>query len=127
MASLSSYFRAMFSGELVESKQTHVSINNIDSLTMKLLINYAYTSELDIHENNVQALLTAANLFDIKSIKDACCRYMEINMDASNCVGIQCFSETHDCIELKNNSFSFILKNFCKVILKFFFFTFLVG
>ena len=66
----------MFSGELVESKQNRVSINNIDSLTMKLIIEYAYTSELDIHENNVQALLTAANLFDIKSIKDACCRYM---------------------------------------------------
>ena len=36
-------------------------------------------------------------------------------MDPMNCVGIHCFSETHDCMELKNNSLAFILANFCKV------------
>lgn len=115
MSSLSNYFKAMFSCELAESKQSYVSIHDIDACTMKLIIDYAYTSQINIHENNVQALLTAANLFDIKSIKDACCRYMEWQMDASNCIGIHCFSETHDCLELKQTSFNYILANFCKV------------
>ena len=40
---------------------------------------------------------------------------MSINMDPLNCVGIHCFSETHDCLELKQNSFNYILQNFTKV------------
>ena len=36
----------IFKGDLVESKQTKVSINNIDSQTMKSIIDYSYTSHL---------------------------------------------------------------------------------
>ena len=85
LASLSTYFNAMFSTELAESKQSNVSINSIESHTMKLIVDYAYTCQLDITDNNVQAVLTAANLFDIISLKEACSRYMEWQMEDFNC------------------------------------------
>jgi hypothetical protein len=123
LSSFSSYFKAMFSCELAESKQRQICFNDIDSLIMKSIIDYAYTSQLVIHENNVQSLLQASNLFDIKSIKDACCRYMEWHMDEFNVIGIHCFSEQYDCFNLRQISFSFILFNFCKVQKLFFNFT----
>jgi hypothetical protein len=105
----------MFSCELAESKQKLIPLNGIDSNSMRSIIEYAYTSQLIIHDNNVQSLLQSANLFDIKPIKDACSHYMEWHIDESNCIGIHCFSEKYDCFKLKATSFNFILANFCKV------------
>ena len=89
LASLSDYFNAMFNTELAESKQTHVAINSLDAAIMKLIVDYAYTAQLSITDANVQALLTAANLFDIKPVKEACCRYMEWQMEDFNCKHIK--------------------------------------
>ncbi len=85
LASLSDYFNAMFTNELAESKQSEVTMNSFEASTMKLIIDYAYTSQLNITDNNVQAVLTAANIFDIKTLKEACSRYMEWQMEESNC------------------------------------------
>jgi hypothetical protein len=71
LASLSKYFNAMFSSELAERKMTMITLNDLDPSTLKSIIDYAYTSYLTINDNNVQALLSASNLFDIKPIKDA--------------------------------------------------------
>jgi len=85
LASLSVYFNAMFTNELAESKQSEITMNSFEALTIKLIIDYAYTSQLNITDNNVQAVLTAANIFDIQTLKEACSRYMEWQMEDSNC------------------------------------------
>lgn len=41
-------FRAMFTGELAESRQTEVVIRDIDERAMELLIDFAYTSQVGI-------------------------------------------------------------------------------
>lgn len=41
-------FRAMFTGELAESRQTEVVIRDIDERAMELLIDFAYTSQVRI-------------------------------------------------------------------------------
>lgn len=122
LAALSSYFLAMFSSELAESKQKKIFFNELDPETMRAIIEFAYTSNLNINESNVQSLLSAANLFDIVPVKEACCRYMEWQMEDQNCIGVYCFSDAHDCVELKDISFRYILKNFQKVEKFFFFF-----
>lgn len=40
------HFRAMFTGELAESRQTEVVIRDIDERAMELLIDFAYTSQV---------------------------------------------------------------------------------
>lgn len=39
-------YRAMFTGELAESRQTEVVIRDIDERAMELLIDFAYTSQV---------------------------------------------------------------------------------
>lgn len=40
------FCRAMFTGELAESRQTEVVIRDIDERAMELLIDFAYTSQV---------------------------------------------------------------------------------
>ncbi|KAJ8318777.1 hypothetical protein KUTeg_003868 [Tegillarca granosa] len=112
LASYSPYFKAMFGGSLVESKQDRVSINGVEAHMVELLIDYAYTSEITITRQNVQSLLAAANLMEILTVKDACCDFLQQNMDENNCFGIHCFAESHACQALQEKSKEFILQNF---------------
>lgn len=59
MSAVSPYFRAMFTGELAESRQTEITIRDIDEHAMGLLIEFCYTSKIIIDETNVQTLLPA--------------------------------------------------------------------
>lgn len=59
-----------------------------------------------------QALLAAANLLDMMAVREACCRFMERQMDEMNCVGIHCFAEAHSCKVLEKRSMEYILEHF---------------
>ena len=52
----------MFTGELAESRQTKVTIRDIDEKAMDLLIDFCYTSHIVVEENNVQTLLPAGKI-----------------------------------------------------------------
>ena len=115
LASFSQYFKAMFSGQLAESRQDKVSINGVEGPMIKALIDYAYTSEVLITKTNVQSLLSVANLLEVLPVRDACCQFMEKNMDETNCLGIHCFAEAHACSELQEKAKIFTLRYFPEV------------
>uniref|UniRef100_A0A1A8KP41 BTB domain-containing protein n=2 Tax=Nothobranchius kuhntae TaxID=321403 RepID=A0A1A8KP41_NOTKU len=115
LASFSSYFQAMFSTDLLESKQERVAINGVEPQMIGMLVSYAYTSEVYVSKANVQALLAAANLLDVMAVREACCRFMERQMDEMNCVGIHCFAEAHSCTMLEKRSMEYILEHFSSV------------
>ncbi|TDH02877.1 hypothetical protein EPR50_G00157320 [Perca flavescens] len=115
LASFSSYFQAMFSTDLIESKQERVAINGVEPQMIGMLVSYAYTSEVYISKANVQALLAAANLLDVMAVREACCRFMEHQMDEMNCVGIHCFAEAHSCKVLEKRSMDYIHEHFSSV------------
>lgn len=54
LASSSPYFLAMFTGELSESRQTVVTMREIDCHALELLVQYVYTAEIEVTEDNVQ-------------------------------------------------------------------------
>ncbi|XP_056143941.1 kelch-like protein diablo isoform X2 [Lampris incognitus] len=98
LASFSSYFQAMFSTDLIESRQERVAINGVEPQMVGML-----------------ALLAAANLLDVMAVREACCQFMERQMDEMNCVGIHCFAEAHSCKVLERRSMDYILEHFNSV------------
>ena len=56
LASCSSYFMAMFNVEFEESRQKRIIIQGLDPSALKLLLDYMYTSEIKVNEQNVQVL-----------------------------------------------------------------------
>nr|CAD7397057.1 unnamed protein product [Timema poppensis] len=86
LSACSPYFRAMFTGELAESRQTEVTIRDIDEVAMDLLIDFCYTSHIVVEEANVQTLLPAGlfNVFTDKCMRDACENAVGVQLDNVN-------------------------------------------
>ena len=100
ICSLCDYFSAMFTGELAETHQNVVTLNNIEPEALEALINYAYTSEIEIRVDNVESLLASSSILQINDIRDACCEFMKSQLHPSNCLGIRAFADAHSCKEL---------------------------
>lgn len=84
LSACSPYFRAMFTGELAESRQTEVTIRDIDELAMDLLIDFCYTSHIVVEEANVQTLLPAACLLQLTEIQVALMIYVTLKKGKSH-------------------------------------------
>ncbi|OQV14571.1 Kelch-like protein 20 [Hypsibius exemplaris] len=115
LSACSPFFRAMFTSNLAESRKDTVPLPNIAPATLKDLLDYMYTSEMCIEQKNVQSLLAAATFLDITPVRDACCSFMERNMDESNCLMIHCFAEMHSCTSLAEKAKTFALQRFPSV------------
>ena len=116
LAACSPYFRAMFTGAMSESSQTEVTIRDVDEGAMDILIDFCYTSNIVVEENNVQTLLPAACLLQLAEIQDVCCEFLKRQLDPSNCLGIRAFADTHACRELLRIADKFTQHNFQEVM-----------
>ncbi|KAI8750667.1 kelch-like protein 20 [Biomphalaria glabrata] len=116
LSACSPYFLAMFTGELAESRQTEVTIKDIDETAMELLIDFCYTSNITVEENNVQTLLPAACLLQLVEIQEVCCEFLKRQLDPSNCLGIRAFADTHACRDLLRIADKFTQHNFQEVM-----------
>lgn len=135
LSACSPYFRAMFTGELEESRQTEVTIRDIDDNAMEKgnldlslhfqsfynccffpVIDFCYTSHIVVEESNVQTLLPAACLLQLQEIQDICCEFLKRQLDPTNCLGIRAFADTHSCRELLRIADKFTQHNFQEVM-----------
>ena len=51
-----------------ESKADRVKLNGIEGKALSHLVDYVYTSLIEVTEENVQSLLPAANLLEVTSV-----------------------------------------------------------
>lgn len=54
LSSCSQYFYAMFTGDLAEAKSDRITLQEIDPKALIQLIDFVYTSEIHVTEENVQ-------------------------------------------------------------------------
>ncbi|CAG9831494.1 unnamed protein product [Diabrotica balteata] len=115
LAACSSYFYAMFSS-FEESRQDRIVLQEVDQQALMLLIEYIYTSEVSVTEDNVQVLLPAANLLQLTDVRDACCDFLQAQLHPTNCLGIRAFADLHGCLELLSHAESYIELHFSEVV-----------
>lgn len=114
LASCSPYFYAMFTG-FEESRQDRITLQGVEHQALNLLVEYVYTSLVNVSEENVQSLLTASNLLQLTDVRDACCDYLQSQLDPSNCLGIRDFADVHGCVDLFNYADTYIEQHFSLV------------
>jgi hypothetical protein len=99
-----------------ESSQEEIVLRDIEPQAMELLIDFAYTGEIEVTTDNVQDLLPAAGILQLRDLKNCCCEFLSDHMDVSNCLGIKQFADMHSCAELVKKANRFIIRKFADVV-----------
>ncbi|XP_065493439.1 kelch-like protein 23 isoform X1 [Caloenas nicobarica] len=115
LAACSNYFKAMFTADMKEKSKSQVRLPGLSHAVLEALVNYAYTSQIQITKRNVQSLLQAADLLQFVSVKKACEQFLVRHLDTDNCIGMHSFAEYHDCSELEKESRRILLWQFEEV------------
>ncbi|XP_066290529.1 kelch-like protein 20 isoform X1 [Branchiostoma lanceolatum] len=116
LAASSPYFKAMFTSQLCESTQRHVTMREVDGAALDQLITFIYTATMTVDEENVQALLSCATLLQMTGVSAACCQFLEKQLAPCNCLGIRQFADLHSCNQLRNEANKYLHQHFSEVI-----------
>ncbi|XP_072573426.1 kelch-like protein 3 isoform X2 [Paramormyrops kingsleyae] len=117
LASCSPYFCAMFTGDMSESTAQQVEIRDVDGYTLQRLVDYIYTAEIEVTEENVQVLLPAASLLQLMDVRQVCCNFLRTQLHSTNCLGIRAFADLHACTQLMSQAQAYAEQRFSEVVL----------
>lgn len=112
LAACSPYFRAMFLTDLEESRKKEIDLEDVDPDVMEKILNYIYTSEIEITEKNVQDIFSVANMLQIPSIFTVCVSFLQKKLCLSNCLAIFRLGLMLDCPRLAVSARDFLCDRF---------------
>ena len=117
LSAASPYFRAMFTGSLIESQKKKIILRDVDGKALEQIVQFIYSSTICVTDNNVESVLNAANLFQIKEVENLCCQFLKEQLHPSNCLGIRALADRFSCEELFSEAHKFTVKHFNEVVL----------
>nr|XP_036220899.1 kelch-like ECH-associated protein 1B isoform X4 [Bactrocera oleae]XP_036220900.1 kelch-like ECH-associated protein 1B isoform X4 [Bactrocera oleae]XP_036220901.1 kelch-like ECH-associated protein 1B isoform X4 [Bactrocera oleae] len=115
LSAASPYFKAMFTGGLKESEMSRVQLQGVCPTAMGRIIYFMYTGHIRVTEVTVCQLLPAATMFQVPNVINACCAFLERQLDPTNAIGIASFAEQHGCLDLQKKANYFIERHFTQV------------
>lgn len=120
LACQSRFFYELFS-ESEESEQKSLPFHykmgdQLDLAAFETLINYAYTSRLEITTDRVKAVYKTALVLKMETPMAVCAKYLIENLSVENCLGIRLFANSHYDANLSSQADSFIRSNILQII-----------
>lgn len=90
MAACSPYFREIFftedGKEIPDTKE--VVLEDVNPAILDMVVQYLYSAEIDLNDDNVQDIFAVANRFQIPSVFTVCVNYLQKKLSLSNCLAI---------------------------------------
>ncbi|XP_022079622.1 kelch-like protein 5 [Acanthaster planci] len=115
LCAVSDYFAAMFTNDVVEATAGEVELRDLDPQALKACIQYIYTGEILLKEDNVEHLLATGCILQLSEVTEACCGYLVKQLHPSNCLGIRSFADSQSCPDLHRVAHNYTMENFCEV------------
>uniref|UniRef100_A0A8C1TRK9 Kelch-like family member 41a n=1 Tax=Cyprinus carpio TaxID=7962 RepID=A0A8C1TRK9_CYPCA len=115
MAACSPYFRELYftedGVEKIDSSR-EVVLENVDPTIMDMIVNYLYSADIEITDENVQDIFAVANRFQIPSLFTVCVNYLQNKLSLGNCLAIFRMGLVLDCPRLAIAARDFIADRF---------------
>ncbi|KAM8871737.1 kelch-like protein 41b [Synchiropus picturatus] len=114
MAACSPYFREIFfteDGKEVENTK-EVVLEDVNPSILDMIVQYLYSAEIDLTDDNVQDIIAVANRFQIPSVFTVCVNYLQKRLSASNCMAIFRLGLVLNCPRLAVAGRNFIADRF---------------
>ncbi|XP_016328466.1 kelch-like protein 41a isoform X1 [Sinocyclocheilus anshuiensis] len=115
LAACSPYFRELyFTEDGVEKKDSskEVVLENVDPTIMDMIVNYLYSADIEITDENVQDVFAVANRFQIPSVFTVCVSYLQNKLSLGNCLAIFRMGLVLNCPRLAMAARDFIADRF---------------
>uniref|UniRef100_A0A3B4VAQ3 Kelch-like family member 41a n=1 Tax=Seriola dumerili TaxID=41447 RepID=A0A3B4VAQ3_SERDU len=117
LAACSPYFRELyFSEDGKEADKTEVVLENLDPNILEVIVNYMYSAEIDINDDNVQDILSVANRFQIPSVFTVCVNYLQKKLSKKNCLAIYRLGLMLNCARLAIAARDYIADRFETIV-----------
>uniref|UniRef100_A0A8C5LNL2 Kelch-like protein 22 n=1 Tax=Leptobrachium leishanense TaxID=445787 RepID=A0A8C5LNL2_9ANUR len=112
LAASCDYFRGMFAGGLKEMEQREVQIHGISYNAMCKILDFIYTSELELSIYDVHETLAAACQLQITEVIKFCCDFLITWVDEENILELYKLADLFHLMRLNDHLDAFVHKNF---------------
>ncbi|XP_031755222.1 actin-binding protein IPP isoform X2 [Xenopus tropicalis] len=112
LASVSPYFRAMFSSSMREAERGEVVLPDIPPSIMQTVLNFIYTGEATINMDTVQELFTVSSRLQISPLQHLCSSYLNKELNNDSCFWIYRLAHIHNCRSLLEAAIQYISCHF---------------
>ena len=115
LSAASPFFFKLLQSDMRENRDGIVQFEEISGAVMEDVLEFIYTGNVEVTQENSEDLIAAANYLLIPGLKKLSGRFLERQMSKSNCVSTFYFAEIYQCDELITNTRKFIHANFASV------------
>lgn len=112
----SDYFRALFRHESLQLKSDEIQLDNLNKEAVMHIINYCYELKLNLDNDNIQDILIASSMLQIKMIQDQCIYYIKSKVDRTNCFGVLAMANGCNLNDLFESTLQYCLDNFLDLL-----------
>ncbi|TSS85053.1 Kelch repeat and BTB domain-containing protein 11 [Bagarius yarrelli] len=109
LADKSDYFKARLSRDILK-------IKGVSYKTLSVLIDYVYTSNINVNKDNVVDVVTGAKILQIPCAVQAAIDAMSVQLTTQNCYEILSIAKKQRLSELKETAYRFMSDNFLQVL-----------
>ncbi|XP_018553347.1 kelch repeat and BTB domain-containing protein 11 [Lates calcarifer] len=109
LAEKSDYFKARLSRDILKVK-------GLSYKTLSTLIDYVYTSQMNVSKDNVVDVITGAKILQIPCAVQAAMDSMSEQITAENCYEILTIAKKQRLSELKETAYGFMSDNFLQIL-----------
>ena len=112
----SKFLEKTFQVEMKEKYEKSVTIHNISTKSMRIIIDFIYTGKIFINNENVMDLLSAADYLLVDEVKQYCFEFLATILDTKNCFEILSKAQLYENYSLKHSVYAYINDNFVNII-----------
>ena len=101
LSAASAFFDRMFHTNMEEAQTGVVTLEGVDSAMLQAMVDYIYTTRVEITTENMTALYTVGDQYDICGLKDLARSFIMENVTEATCLQLYEFSYIHNELRLR--------------------------
>lgn len=115
LAAACPYFEALFRHDLESRTKTELSLGGVSVIGFKNLLEFMYTSRIQISSEHLIEILEAADFLQYRNIVNVCCDMLLQHITDENALSLHHLAVAHLCQPLAEATHEYILTNFSNI------------
>ena len=112
LAAASNFFRIMLQRDFKETRSGVINIPDANCTTMDRILEYLYTSSIDINDENAVELFRLCDRLQLTSLLERSADFLISQLDPVNCLGMRRLAQTYRHDRLAKAAMTFLLQHF---------------